>query len=41
MCTYEKRLMEWLKATEEGMQVEIGRLEKLMETKLAKYKAYM
>jgi hypothetical protein len=33
--------MERLKATKEGMHVEIGILEKLMETKLAKYKAYI
>jgi hypothetical protein len=41
MCIYEKRLMERLKDKEEGMRAEIARLEKLMETKLTKYKANM
>jgi ABC-type phosphate transport system permease subunit len=38
MCIYEKTLMERLKSKEEGMRAEIARLEKLMETKLTKYK---
>lgn len=38
MCIYEKTLMERLKGKEEGMRAEIARLEKLMETKLTKYK---
>lgn len=41
MCIYEKSLMERLKDKEEGMRVEIARLEKLMETESTKYKANM
>jgi hypothetical protein len=38
MSTYEKRIMQWLKDIEAQTQAKIGRLKKLIETELVKYK---
>jgi hypothetical protein len=41
MSTYERRIMQWLKDIEEQSWVEVGRLEKLMDTKIEKYMAHV
>lgn len=41
MSTYERKIMKWLKDIEEQTPANFGRLEKLMDIELTKYRAHV